>query len=193
MGSGMPRPLDTLRSEHASIRVVIDTLRRATTSRDPLDTSNPAVRPATILAYLDAFLCGVHAPKEDGPFCLRMLRRSPMAWPVVAGSRRDHGILRKSILALEQRLLEDGDTRATGDAVAEFAARCLRQLARQEAVMFPLAVRVLGPDDWQDLDRLFAGSIDPLAGIDRAASLRTLLARIDAALPQLHPASFPEA
>ena len=192
MGSVNHRPLDILRSEHASIRVVIDTLQRSATTYEQRGADTDAVRPASVLAYLDAFCTRVHGPKEDGPFSLRMLRRAPVAWPVVAGSRLDSFALHRTITSLEQRVLEDPDTHAVAEAISGFTARCLRQLARQEAVLFPLALRVLEPDDWHDLDRLFASSIDPLAGIDREAGLQALLTRIDAALPHLHPAQFPE-
>lgn len=186
------RSLDILRSEHASIRVVIDTLQRSAATYAGQDTGAGAVRPASVLAYLDAFCTRVHGPKEDGPFCLRMLRRAPIAWPVVAGSRLDSFALHRTITSLEQRLIDDPDVQAVAAAIAGFTAQLLRQLARQEAVLFPLALRVLMPDDWQELDALFASSIDPLAGIDRTAGLQTLLTRIDAALPHLHPAQFPE-
>ena len=192
MGSVSRRPLDILRSEHASIRVVIDTLRRSATTYEQRGADTDAVRPASVLAYLDAFCTRVHGPKEDGPFCLRMLRRAPIAWPVVAGSRLDSFALHRTITSLEQRLIDDPDVQAVAAAIAGFTAQLLRQLARQEAVLFPLALRVLMPDDWQELDALFASSIDPLAGIDRTAGLQTLLTRIDAALPHLHPAEFPE-
>lgn len=182
--------LEILRSEHASIRVVVETLRRSARGRLRGRTDD-AVRPAAVLAYLDTFCTRIHAPKEDGPFCRRMLRRAPVAWPVVAASRRDQAWLKQSISALETRLLTARD--GAGDDIADFTALCLHLLARQEAVLFPLAVQVLDPEDWRELDDIFATSLDPLAGIDRSAGLQTLLARIDAALPRIHPATAPDA
>jgi hypothetical protein len=53
----------------------------------------------------------------------------------------------------------------------------------EEQQILPLALRVLQPDDWEELDAAFAANRDPLTGHPPEEQYRSLFQKVLAAVP----------
>lgn len=125
-----------------------------------------------IVYYMTQYPDRFHHPKEDVVF-ERVLRRESTAVELVESLHRQHDVIARSGKALQAQL----DSVMAGvmlpRAHVEQPARkyidCFRgHMRMEERLMFPLAQRVLGSEDWiaigaqtpEDVDPLFGGSLE---------------------------------
>ena len=179
----MSKVLDTIRAEHRSIYVVLDALRnlsqRALAGKSKVDPR--AFR--AMLHYLEIFAERLHHPKEDQYLFAAMKQYGPEAEAVVADLERDHQAGERALRELDYTLArceEAGEVRyaAFAHAVDDYAQDYLEHMTREEQEVFPLAVKLLSPGDWEVIDRAFAQNRDPLADMHDARSQRDIIDRI---------------
>ncbi len=120
-----------------------------------------------MIHYLDAYPEKRHHPKEDVLFA-RIKARSSEGAAALAALDAQHQAAGERIGRLEAALaayVADpsrlADFAAAFDAYAEFY-RTHMMLEEREAI--PLALRVLTPEDWAEVNRVFTGERDPMSG-----------------------------
>ena len=179
----MSKVLDTIRNEHHSIRAVLDGLRylaqSALTGKSRIDSR--VLR--AMLHYLETFAERLHHPKEDQYLFAAIRQYGPNAEEVVAALERDHAGGERALRDLDHRLArceEDGEKRyaSFAHAVEDFARNYLEHMKREEDEIFPLALELLGPKDWEVIDRAFEENRDPLASIHELRELKEIMERI---------------
>ena len=179
----MAKVLDIIRDEHRSIRTVLDGLRylaqSALTGKSRIDSR--VLR--AMLHYLETFAEQLHHPKEDQYLFAAMRQYGPRVEAVIVGLERDHAGGERALRNLDHRLArceEDGEKRyaSFAHAVEDFARDYLQHMQKEEEEVFPLALELLGPKDWEVIDRAFEENRDPLASIHELRELREIMERI---------------
>jgi len=160
------RALDIIRNEHRSIAVVLENLRRLA-REGHVPKINPAVFGAMV-NYLENFANLIHHPKEDEYLFAPLLRRSDQAEALIAGLEREHAEADRALAGLKTsygRLEAAGAAGlpAFARAVEDFARAYYEHMRKEEEQLFPLADRLLTPEDWAALDRAFDENRDPVA------------------------------
>lgn len=179
----MPKVLDIIRSEHRSIRVVLDGLRYL--ARDSL-TGKKRVDSKVfraMLHYLETYAERMHHPKEDLYLFAALRQYGPKAEAIVAGLERDHANGERALRDLDHclaRCEESGEKRYVPFAldVEDFVQGYLLHMRKEEEEVFPLALKLLAPGDWEVIDRAFAENRDPLTTLHEERSMREILERI---------------
>jgi branched-chain amino acid transport system ATP-binding protein len=164
----MARALDIIRSEHRSIAAVLDNLRRL--------ARGAAARPwrvdrgvfSAMVNYLENFADRVHHPKEDRYLFAAVRRHDPWAGSLIAGLEREHAggeqALRDLRLSLERFEAAGGDGYAEFErAVEAFVQAYFGHMRREEEELFPLAEKLITPQEWADIDQAFEENRDPVA------------------------------
>ena len=158
-----------IHSEHRSIAAVLSGLGElARTVQDPAVRPNFAVLHAMI-RYIDAFPERLHHPKEEEFLFAPIVRRAPIAGPLVATLSREHVKGARLIQELRQALLRLEINRSRGapefaKAIKAYAQFHWDHMRKEERELLPLAERFFTPDDWRALEAAFAANHDPLAG-----------------------------
>ena len=158
-----------IHSEHRSIAAVLSGLCEiARTVQDPAVRPHFAVLHAMI-CYIDAFPERQHHPKEEIFLFAPIVRRTPLAGPLVDALRHEHVKGARLIQELRQALLRLEINRARGapefaKAIKEYAQFHWDHMRKEERELLPLAERYFTPDDWHALEAAFAANHDPLAG-----------------------------
>lgn len=147
-----------------------------------------------MLFYVDEFPERLHHPKESELLFAKLRERAPEARAVLDRLDHDHARGEQSIRELQHLLLgwemlDDAPDGGLRRAAFERAARhyvrfYLEHMRCEEEEVLPLARRLLGEDNWRQLDRAFAANRDPLVS-DHDTSYRPLFLRI------LHTAPAP--
>jgi hemerythrin-like domain-containing protein len=162
----MSKALDIIRNEHRSIAVVLENLRRLARAGN-VPKVNAAVFGAMV-NYLEHFANLVHHPKEDEYLFAPLLRRSDQAEALIAGLEREHAEGDRALHGLKAsyaRLEAAGDAGlpAFARSVEDFARAYYEHMRKEEEQLFPLAEKLLTPEDWSALDRAFEENRDPIA------------------------------
>jgi len=184
MGSpSMPKVLDIIRDEHRSIRAVLDGLRylarNSLTGKKQVDSK--VFR--AMLHYLETYAERLHHPKEDRYLFAALRQYGPQAAAMVESLERDHAGGERSLRDLDHclaRCEEAGEKRYVPFALAveDFVQGYLLHMRKEEEEVFPLALKLLAPSDWEVIDRAFAENRDPLAAIREERNIRDILDRI---------------
>jgi hemerythrin-like domain-containing protein len=179
----MSKALATIRDEHRSIGAILHGMQYLV---EEIRTRKVKVDPrvfAAMLYYLDTFSERMHHPKEDRYLFAPLRRHGAEAEPVVSKLESEHAEGGHALRHLEQYLLryEEGGDRefpAFGRAVDEFVQGYWEHMRREEEELFPLAEKLLTPDDWYVVDRAFAENRDPLAAERDTRDFQKLFSRI---------------
>lgn len=179
----MSKVLDIIRSEHRSILAVLDALR--TLARDAY-TGRTNVDPKVfraMLHYLEVFAERYHHPKEDQYLFAAMKQYGPRVEAVIAGLEREHAGGERALRDLDHclaRCEEAGEKRyaAFALAVEDYARGYLQHMRKEEEEVFPLALELLTPADWDVIDRAFAENRDPLTGMRERQDQAEIIERI---------------
>jgi hemerythrin-like domain-containing protein len=164
----MAEAMRILRQEHANMAMVLDVLERQLALFEQAGLSDFKV----IRGVLDYFLTYpdlYHHPKED--LIYHQLRARDKAKAVAVGDLLSG---HEDLALLTRRL-----ARATVDQILEGHAVpqvWFRSLARAflEKHFFPLALQVLTPEDWAEIDRRITDREDPLFGTKVETQFQTL-------------------
>jgi hemerythrin-like domain-containing protein len=161
----------TLQQEHRAIAAVMHGLLnfaacvRAGHSIPQMETLR------AMLYYLDVFPGHFHHPKEDRYLFASIRRRTSEVDQVLDRLEEEHAHDSQQIRELTQASirLEFGTPAHAATFVSKveaFAVMQLRHMGLEEDIILPCAQRELTESDWKDLDEAFAGSSDPLLGIE---------------------------
>jgi len=142
-----------------------------------------------MLFYVDEFPEKRHHRKESELFFPKLRARTPMSRDLLDHLDGDHGRGERRVRDLEHELLGFemlGEPRrvAFEQAAERYVDFYLAHMALEEQQVFPLAERVLTPQDWAELDEAFAANRDPLTGHEPEAEYQALFTRIVNLLPE---------
>jgi hemerythrin-like domain-containing protein len=176
-----------IKDEHLAIASVLYGLRSAI--RRIRDGRAPDFRLLrALLDYIVAFPEQLHHPKEDRHLFAALVRRDPLAAPLVAGLEAEHVEGAAMIAALAESLAgyaAEGAPRfaefaRAADAYVEFH---WRHMTKEEDLLLPLARRRLTPGDWARIARAFRDNDNPLSGVKPRDEADSLYRRILALAP----------
>jgi hemerythrin-like domain-containing protein len=179
----MSKALSVIRDEHRSIGAILHGMQYLV---EEIRARKAKVDPrvfAAMLYYLDTFSERMHHPKEDRFLFAPLKRHGREADPVVSQLESDHAEGGRALRRLEQFLIryEEGGDRefpAFARAVDEFVQSYWEHMRIEEEQLFPLAEKLLTPDDWYVADRAFAENRDPLAAERDTRDFQKLFSRI---------------
>ncbi|HEY8051001.1 MAG TPA: hemerythrin domain-containing protein [Ramlibacter sp.] len=187
-GNGTPATLKLIADEHAAVAAVLRSIQ-------PLVDEGPGDEPQrffdvlrAMLFYLDEFPERHHHPNESNLLFPRVVRNAPELMPVIQKLEADHMQGEQRIRELQHQLLAwellGGSRRAAfATAIHDYIRFYLDHMRIEETHVMPVARQVLGPQDWEELDRAFEASRDPLAGGARDPAYDQLFTRIVLATP----------
>lgn len=180
--------LTVIRAEHnafsamlRSIRLLLAAHRRHGTLPD-----FPVLR--AMLFYVDEFPERLHHPKETELLFPMLRTRSAEAVDTLDRLDRDHADGQRAIRDLEHDLLAFemmGESRRERfeQSMNRYIDFYLEHMQVEETEVLPLAVRLLTPDDWAELDAAFLKNRDPLTGHDPDDAYLPLFKKILNTLP----------
>lgn len=137
-----------------------------------------------MLFYIDEFPEKLHHPKESDLLFPKVVRLAPETYDTVVQLEKDHANGESSVRELQHLLLAwellGESRRAVFDqAVKRYIEFYLEHMRLEEHVILPAAKKVLGDEDWKELDAAFATNCDPLTGkYPRDATYDKLFTRI---------------
>ncbi len=137
-----------------------------------------------MLFYIDEFPERLHHPKESDLLFPRVVRLAPETLDTIVHLEKDHARGESAVRELQHLLLAWellGETRraAFEAATKKYIDFYLEHMRLEESIVLPAAQRVLGEQDWADLDAAFATNCDPLTGkYPRDATFDRLFTRI---------------
>jgi hemerythrin-like domain-containing protein len=153
-------PIDVLRREHATVKLV---LKAASLDLDRVEATNEAdlAELDRLIEFFRYFNDACHDPKEeDLLFC--MMHRRGMSWDEYPLSDvvREHEEMRVVLSSAADwlPLLRDGSESAVEPLVHNLRAYVdlvTDHFAKEEETVFPLALRTLSADDFDELTRAF--------------------------------------
>lgn len=162
----MTEIIDTLRDEHRNIEKLLLILERE------LNVFDRAGRPdydvvRSVIDYFQDYPDSCHHPKEDVVF-EKLKGRDPIAAASVgdleAEHRRGAERLRRVTQAVESVLADQEVLRQTvGDMIRDFIEHERQHMAMEERILFPVAVKVLLPQDWDEIAARLTARKDPLS------------------------------
>ena len=173
----MPKALDIIRNEHRSICVVLDNLLslvRGIAERGSM--INTGVFDAMV-NYLETYAERVHHPKEDQYLFEAVRRHDAQAEALIAGLEREHADGERALRDLKNSLTRYEKVGRQGfpafeKVVEDYVRVYLDHMRKEEEQVFPLAQKLLKPEDWAAIDAAFEKSRDPLAaGRDGGAQM----------------------
>lgn len=179
----MHQTIKILRDEHSALAAVLRTLllllaQSRDSGRQP---DFGALR--AMLFYVAEFPEKRHHRKESEYLFPKLRARSPLTRPLLDRLDEDHrrGEFRIHELAHALTAYEQlGECRRAAFEVAarQYVDFYLTHMGLEEREILPLALELLTPADWDELDVAMALDPDPLVGQDVEADYRALLDRI---------------
>jgi hemerythrin-like domain-containing protein len=165
----MHAAIAVITQEHRSISAVISALEYL--ARNVATGGEPDYEVLTvILDYIEAFPNRLHHPKEDRYLFSALRLRSAAAGPILDELEDEHR--RGDELSRELRYLL-ARCRVGGAAAKQaFAAAAERygkfhwaHMRKEEDVVLPLALQMLGIEDWTAIDAAFSVNDEPVPGL----------------------------
>jgi len=183
----MPKALSIIREEHRTMWAVLLGMECLVGEIRRGKRVDPQVFHA-MLYYIDTFSERIHHPREDRFLFETVRRRSLGAEQLITELEKEHAIGEVSLRRLAQSLnrYEEGGEKefpAFEAEVKAFVQRYDEHMRKEEERLFPLALELLKPADWERIDRAFEKNRDPLAGHD-AADFDKLFQRIAEIAPE---------
>jgi hemerythrin-like domain-containing protein len=141
-----------------------------------------------MLFYVDEFPQRLHHTKESQLLFPMIRRRSAEAAAVLDRLDTEHAMGETAIRDLEHGLLGFemlGEPRRAvfETALDSYIEHYLSHMRSEEVEILPLALKVLGEDDWRELDAAFAANKDPLTGHRPEQAYEGVFTRIVNTLP----------
>lgn len=140
-----------------------------------------------ILDYAESFPATFHHPKEEYHLFKAVRQRSPDAGPMLDRLCNEHaeGLTRISDLrhSLETYIERPAARGKFHDAAKSYARHEREHMQREEQTVLPLALQVLGKDDWLEINEAFEQNDDPLFGSRRRDRFDKLFGLILRAAP----------
>lgn len=184
----MSKLIDTLREEHRSICAVLDGLRCLSQyNLTGATTIDPRVFRG-LLHYLETYAGRLHHPKEDQYLFTAMRQFGPRAEKVIAALERDHAGGENALRDLDHclarcELANEKRFASFANAVADYARDYILHMKKEEEEIFPLALELLTPADWEAIDSAYRANTDPFITAQEVRDLKDILARVEAIAP----------
>jgi hemerythrin-like domain-containing protein len=163
----MSAVLETLRAEHRNIARLLDALERQIgLFAEDGEADYDVIR--GVADYFLEFPDRCHHPKEDAVFA-RLKEAHPEVVVGLIDLPDDHRAVHERALRFRQGVealfgVADVSRAAVVAAVREFIAAERRHMRMEESRFFPLAERILTPDDWAGIEASLTQRRDPLFG-----------------------------
>lgn len=157
--------IDVLRREHRNIEKLLAVLEQELRVFDRGGRPDYEVIRA-VIGYFQVYLEVYHHPQEDRVLA-RLKARDPAAAVRIGDLAADHRVgserLRRVTRAIESVLMDREVARATVNAIMrDFITHERQHVLMEERRFFPVAARVLQPDDWAEITSSVADRKDPL-------------------------------
>jgi hemerythrin-like domain-containing protein len=175
--------LDVIHDEHQALAAMLRSLTMLLQqARRNHEMPDFAVLRA-MLFYVDEFPERLHHTKESELLFPKVRERAPELGPVLDRLDADHARGEAAIRELEHSLLAFevlGEARreAFEQAADRYVRFYLEHMGVEEGEILPAARRVLGEQDWVELDAAFGAHKDPLTGHEPSEEYRPLFQRI---------------
>lgn len=136
-----------------------------------------------MLQYLDLFAERMHHPKEDAYLFAKLRGRTHVADAVLDRLQEDHFYGAAGLRKVEQAFLRYEEGGAPffadfADEVRRYVDFYREHMRVEETLIFPIAERELGEEDWRAIEAAFSSHEDPLASPNQEHDLETLFTRI---------------
>jgi len=184
----MSKLIDTLHAEHRSICAVLDGLRRLSQSNLISEaTVDPRVFRG-MLHYLEAYAARLHHPKEDRYLFAAMRQFGPRTEKVIAALERDHAGGERALRDLDHclarcELANERRFASFAHAVDDYVRDYVRHMKTEEDEVFPLALELLTPGDWESIDSDWRANTDPFIAAQEMRDLTDILHRVESLAP----------
>ena len=179
----MSQAVKAIVREHGSMGAVLHGLRFLVQEIRAGRTEPDHALLHAMIHYIDAFPERLHHPKEDRYLFPRLRQRTHEADAALARLEQQHqhgAVLTRELREAVERYEEEGAA-----AFPLFAARVeqyttfyWQHMRDEESLVLPVALRVLTPADWEEIDAAFAANPDPLAEHGANDDLPALFRRI---------------
>jgi hemerythrin-like domain-containing protein len=157
--------IERLSQEHLNIEKLLAVLERELEVFDRRDRADYEVIHA-VISYFEVYPEVYHHPQEDLVFA-KLRARDPAAAAKVGDLAREHQkgaqLLRRVAQAVDSVLAERGILREDVDLIIrEFFAHERRHMRMEDRNFFPVALKVLRPQDWTEIASAATNPNDPL-------------------------------
>ena len=165
----MPRSLQIIRDEHASLAAMLQSMRILVELGPDDSRKNFFDVVRAMLFYIDEYPERLHHPKESNLLFPKVVKASPKVLGAVDRLERDHMYSEKAARELQHQLLAWellGSSRraAFQDAFRKYVDFYLDHMHLEEEVILPEAEKTLSASDWAEIDAAFEKNADPLTG-----------------------------
>jgi hemerythrin-like domain-containing protein len=165
----MSEVMTRLREEHRNIAKILRALEHQLANFDTTEQPDYDVL-AAIAGYFLSFPDRCHHPKEDLVY-RKMCERDPTLARTMASLDAEHekisALARHFQEAVQNVLQEVEVSRSAFDEVAHhFVREQRRHMQMEEERFFPLALQILTPDDWVEINKRITREEDPVFGGD---------------------------
>jgi hemerythrin-like domain-containing protein len=186
-----PLTIKVIQSEHAALAAMLRSvplLLAGWRSLQHLPAPADFAALRAMLFYIDEFPEKLHHPKESQLLFPKLRARAPEIRDLLDRLDEDHLRGERAIRDLEHALLAfemmGEPRRAAFELMCERYVRAyLNHMQTEEREILPLALKMLKPDDWGDLDEAFATNRDPLTGHAPDEEYRALFHKVLGAQP----------
>jgi hemerythrin-like domain-containing protein len=189
----VPSALKIIHDEHVALAAVLRAMTAIVTDARRHGRRPDFVALRAMLFYVDEFPDQLHHVKESAMLFVRLRECTTEAKAVLDRLDRDHARGGERVRELEHKLAAWellGEPRR-GDferALETYIGFYLEHMRVEEEEVLPLALRVLGEDDWRMLDRAFGMHRDALTGsAPEAIYVELFRTIVEAMPPQLRP------
>lgn len=170
-----------LRRDHVHFSLMLDLLdRQANAFERGVKSAMPLISLA--LKYFRTYPRNVHHPKED--LIYSALRRHMVRGiDTLYNALEEHGELQRELAGISAaaRALDDKDEAAVYafcDLLRQFTARERRHIEMEEAHLYPAAVHMLTPAEWETISASCSSETDPVFREEVSDSFDRLIAEI---------------
>jgi hemerythrin-like domain-containing protein len=193
-GVPMIDTISQLRAEHVNFGKLLDLLDEQLDLFHKDDLPNYELM-LDIMFYMTHYPDLFHHPKEDLAFG-KIEERNARVRPAIEELMKQHVLMKES----GERLVADLDGIVNGSIVPRerieepgrtYVANFRNHMEKEETDLFPVAAKLLGPNDWSAIDATIAPLEDPIFGKSaekRYAAIREQMARETGFEKHHHPA-----
>ena len=173
----MSEVMTRLREEHRNIAKILRALEHQLAIFDSAEQPDYDVLSA-IADYFASFPDRCHHPKEDLIY-RKICERDPVLAGAMTALDAEHQkisvLTRHFQEAVRNVMLEVEVPRSAFDEVARhFLEEQRHHMRMEEEHFFPLALKVLTPEDWGEIDERITAEQDPVFGVDISEEFATL-------------------
>ncbi|MDC8787223.1 hemerythrin domain-containing protein [Roseateles koreensis] len=183
-----PLALKIIRDEHSALAAMLRSIPLLLAEQRRHQTLPDFAALRAMLFYVDEFPERLHHPKESLLLFPKLRARAPEIRGVLDRLDEDHRRGEHAVRELEHALLAFemmGEARRDAfETQARHYVKCyLQHMETEEREILPLALQMLSPADWAEMDEAFAANQDPLSGHAPHEDYAALVQKILAALP----------